>query len=263
LEYISNANFSVDDYHEILAEIYDETIDNLKLDEQLSPLDNIKLIASQHVNIYYSEKGVASGYYIYNKLYLNNTLPESQQIVTLIHELTHHIYAEIFEKWFHRLFNVKECCMLEALVMFMLNNSIENRAADEYLSYLVEGKFTPPKYQNYLSFIQLLIELDIDVEESKELFIFTNEVSKDIYDILKPVINYQLRSSIEEQFIKDNIDELNQKLTFDYCDERYDDVEKVEIMKEMIYFIFDYFVNGEGNIDDLNNYISNFDKELM
>ena len=38
--------------------------------------------------------------------------------------------------------------------------------------------------------------------------------------------------------------------------------EKVEIIQEMLYFIFDYFVNGEGNIEDLESYITEFDVEV-
>ena len=259
LNLLENAQFTVNDYHDILDDILNESMENLVLNQNLSPLENVKRIALQHVNIYYSEVGVSSGYYIYNKIYLNNKLPEALQIVTLIHELSHHIYAEIFEKWLYKLFNIQKPFIVESIVMFMLNNSIENRIADEYLSYIVEGRFTPPECQNYLSFIQLLIELGLDVESSKGYFIFAHEISHDIDNILKPIITEQLRSSINEQFIKDEIVHLNQKLTFDYCDERFDDIEKVEIMQEMLYFIFDYFINGEGNIEDLTKYISGFD----
>ena len=262
LDLIEKADFSVEDYKEILDEIYEESVDNLVLDEDVSALENIKRIAAQHVNLYYSDKEISSGYYVYNKIYINNRLPESQQIVTIIHELTHHIYAEIFEKWMRKLFNIDKCCIIESLVMFMLNNSIENRIADEYLSYIVEGRFTPPEYQNYLAFIQLVIELGINVQDSKHFFIFAHEISHDIDDMLKPIINEDLRSSISKQFSLDEIDVLNQSLTFDYCDERFDDVEKVEFMQEMIYFIFDYFVNGEGNIADLENYITEFDMKI-
>lgn len=259
LNHIEQVKFSIDDYNEILTEIFDESVENLVIDENTSPLENIKKIALQHVNIYYSQKEISSGYYIYNKIYLNDKLPNAQQIVTIIHELTHHIYAEIFEKWLYKLFNIQEKYIVDSLVMFMLNNSIENRIADEYLSYIVEGRFTPPECQNYLSFIQLLLELRIDVEASKEYFIFAHEISHDIDDLLKPIINKQLREDISKQFAKDNIDHLNQKLTFDYCDERFDDTEKLEVMQEMIYFIFDYFINGEGNIIDLENYMSGFE----
>lgn len=263
LNHIANADFTVDDYQMILKEIYDESVENLTLDKNISALENIKRIAYQHVNIYFSEKEISSGYYIYNKIYLNNNLSEAQQIVTIIHELTHHIYAEIFEKWLYKLFNVREKFLVESVVMFMLNNSIENRIADEYLSYIVEGRFTPPECQNYLSFLQLLIELNINVEESKSFFIFAHEISHDIDDILKPIITDKLKQCIAKQFVVDDIDKLYQKLTFDYCDERFDEVEKVEFMQEMLYFIFDYFINGEGNINDLEHYIQGFDNSLM
>jgi len=263
LNHIANADFTVDDYQMILKEIYDESVENLTLDKNISALENIKRIAYQHVNIYFSEKEISSGYYIYNKIYLNNNLSEAQQIVTIIHELTHHIYAEIFEKWLYKLFNVREKFLVESVVMFMLNNSIENRIADEYLSYIVEGRFTPPECQNYLSFLQLLIELNIDVEESKSFFIFAHEISHDIDDILKPIITDKLKQCIAKQFVVDDIDKLYQKLTFDYRDERFDEVEKVEFMQEMLYFIFDYFINGEGNINDLEHYIQGFDDSLM
>lgn len=263
LNHIANADFTVDDYQMILKEIYDESVENLTLDKNISALENIKRIAYQHVNIYFSEKEISSGYYIYNKIYLNNNLSEAQQIVTIIHELTHHIYAEIFEKWLYKLFNVREKFLVESVVMFMLNNSIENRIADEYLSYIVEGRFTPPECQNYLSFLQLLIELNINVEESKSFFIFAHEISHDIDDILKPIITDKLKQCIAKQFVVDDIDKLYQKLTFDYCDERFDEVEKVEFMQEMLYFIFDYFINGEGNINDLEHYIQGFDNSMM
>lgn len=259
MQTLESANFNVKDYKEILDEITAESLENLEIDYDNTPLENIKNITKQHVNIYYSEQEISSGYYIYNKIYLNNNQPESQQIVTLIHELTHHIYAEIFEKTLERLFDISNYHLIESFVMFMLNNSIENRIADEYLSYIVEGRFTPDKYHNYLPFIQLLIEYGIDVDKNKHFFIFAHEISHDIDDILRCVITDKLVKQIHDQFVEDNIDEFNQKLTFDYPEERYDDNEKVEIIIEMIYFIFDYFVNGEGNIDELVEYVDKFD----
>ena len=259
---LETVDFTPKDYNEIINEITRESLENLELDYTHTPLENIKRITKQHVNIYYSEQEISSGYYIYNKIYLNNKQPESQQIVTLIHELTHHIYAEIFEKVLSKIFTIKNYRIIESFVMFMLNNSIENRVADEYLSYIVEGRFTPDKYHNYLPFIQLLIEYGIDVEHSKDFFIFAHEISHDIDDILRQVITKKLEKQIHEQFKKDNIDEFNQKLTFDYTSERFDEEEKVEIIIEMIYFIFDYFVNGEGNIDELIGYVDKFDDKI-
>lgn len=260
LQNIKNHEFSIEEYKTILKNIDRHGRKNLNLDKNMTALEQITEITVQHTIIYESKDNLNSGYYVYNKLYLNRNLPKSQQIATLIHELSHHIYAEIFEGWLLTLFKVKKKSIIESFVMFMLNNSIENRAANEYISYIVEGRFTPKKYQNYISFIQLIMELNINVKESKEYFIFGHEVSHDIDNLLKPVIDENLRKLIEEQFEEDDITPSNQELKFDYRDERFSEEEKIDIMKEMIYFIFDYFVNGSGEIEELEGYMINLEK---
>lgn len=260
LQNIKNHEFSVEEYKAILKNIDRHGRKNLNLDKNMTALEQITEITVQHTIIYESKDNLNSGYYVYNKLYLNRNLPKSQQIATLIHELSHHIYAEIFEGWLLTLFKVRKKSIIESFVMFMLNNSIENRAANEYISYIVEGRFTPKKYQNYISFIQLIMELNINVKESKEYFIFGHEVSHDIDNLLKPVIDENLRKLIEEQFEEDGITPSNQELKFDYRDERFSEEEKIDIMKEMIYFIFDYFVNGSGEIEELEGYMINLEK---
>ena len=257
---VLNYDFTTDYYKEILKQINEHGSSNLSLDYNLSPLENVKRITRKHVDIYYSEKEILAGYYIYNRVYINNKLPDSQQIVTLIHELTHHIYAEIFEIWLLDIFDVEKSSIIGSFVMFMLNNSIENRAANEYFSYIVEGRFTPVKYHNYIAFIQLLIDLNIDVEKYKNLFIFINEISDDVTLILKSVIDSELQKKIDIQFELDEIEPLNQELIFDYADKHFTVEEVIEIIKEMVYFIFDYFINGEGNIDELEDYVHKFDK---
>ena len=263
LKRLEEYEFTVEDYYKILNNISEHGERNLVIDENLSALDCIKNITKQHVNIYYSERVMSSGYYIYDKIFLNDKLPESEQIVTLIHELTHHIYADIFEFWLAKIFDVEDYKIIESFVMFMLNNAIENRVADEYLSYIVESRFTPKKYHNYLSFLHLLVELGIDVENSKGYFIFAHEISHDIDNILRPLFNEDLCKKIEEQFVIDDAKPYYQELTFDYRDERFDDAEKIMIMKEMIYFIFDYFLYGDGNIDELESYVDEFDEKIL
>ena len=260
LQVIKNHEFNIQEYNSILGKINSHGRKNLKLDKNMGALEQITEITIQHSTIYESEDNLNSGYYIYNKLYLNKNLPKSQQIATLIHELSHHIYAEIFEGWLLTLFKVRKNSIIESFVMFMLNNSIENRAANEYISYIVEGRFTPKKYQNYISFIQLIMELNINVKDSKEYFIFAHEVSHDIDNLLRPLIDDNLQKLIEEQFKEDEITPSNQELKFEYSDERFSEEEKISIMKEMIYFIFDYFVNGTGEIEELEGYMINLEK---
>lgn len=108
LQNIKNHEFSVEEYKAILKNIDRHGRKNLNLDKNMTALEQITEITVQHTIIYESKDNLNSGYYVYNKLYLNRNLPKSQQIATLIHELSHHIYAEIFEGWLLTLFKVRK-----------------------------------------------------------------------------------------------------------------------------------------------------------
>lgn len=243
--------FSVHDYKKILDNICKSGQLHLNIKESDTILEKIKKIASQYANIIYDEKTDLQGYYIHNKLYINENLPKSTQITTIIHELTHQLYAEIFEQMIKLSLDVHNEYIIQSFIMFMLNNSIENRAATEYISYIVEGRFTPRECQNYIPFLQLLMQLDIDVEHSKQYFIYGHEISHDIQDILDQIIDEDMKKEIIRQFKDDKIEKYNQQLKFDYANERFSKKEQLEIMNEMILFIFDYFLNGDGQISEL------------
>ncbi|RAP54383.1 MAG: hypothetical protein BZ137_02460, partial [Methanosphaera sp. rholeuAM130] len=89
----------------------------------------IKKIASQYAKIVIDENTDLQGYYIHNKLYINDTLPDAVQITTIIHELVHQLYAEIFEQMMKLTLDVHDEFIIQSFIMFMLNNSIENHAA--------------------------------------------------------------------------------------------------------------------------------------
>ena len=248
--------FSVKEYDKIRENIYKSGIMHLKLKQTDTTLEKVKKIASQYAQIVVDNDTDLQGYYIHNKLYINDSLPEALQITTIIHELVHQIYAELFEQIIKQSLNIHDEYIIQSFIMFMLNNSIENRAATEYISYIIEGRFTPPECQNFIPFLQLLMQLQIDVEHSKQYFIYGHELSHDIQDILDKIITEELKEDIRQQFIKDDIEKYNQQLKFDYSDERFSPEEKLEIMNEMVLFIFDYFLNGDGRIDEL---IENYD----
>jgi hypothetical protein len=75
------------------------------------------------------------------------------------------------------------------------------------------------------------------------------------FNILLPIIT-KVENGNTVLFNKDDIEKYNQQLKFDYSDERFSPEEKLEIMNEMVLFIFDYFLNGDGRIDEL---IENYD----
>ena len=243
--------FSVKDYEKILDNIYTSGVIHLKLKESDTALEKIKKIASQYAQIVIDENTDLQGYYIHNKLFINDTLPDSLQITTIIHELAHQLYAEIFEQIIKQTLNVHDEYIIQSFIMFMLNNSIENRAATEYISYIIEGRFTPLECQNFIPFLQLLMQLEIDVDHSKQYFIYGHEVSHHIQDILDKIITPDINDEIKKQFEIDDIEKYNQQLKFEYCDERFSTEETIEIMNEMILFIYDYFLNGDGKITEL------------
>ena len=243
--------FSVKDYEKILDNIYTSGVIHLKLKESDTALEKIKKIASQYAQIVIDDNTDLQGYYIHNKLFINDTLPDSLQITTIIHELAHQLYAEIFEQIIKQTLNVHDEFIIQSFIMFMLNNSIENRAATEYISYIIEGRFTPLECQNFIPFLQLLMQLEIDVDHSKQYFIYGHEVSHHIQDILDKIITPDIKDEIKKQFEIDDIEKYNQQLKFEYCDERFSTEETIEIMNEMILFIYDYFLNGDGKITEL------------
>lgn len=243
--------FSVKDYEKILDNIYTSGVIHLKLKESDTALEKIKKIASQYAQIVIDENTDLQGYYIHNKLFIKDTLPDSLQITTIIHELAHQLYAEIFEQIIKQTLNVHDEYIIQSFIMFMLNNSIENRAATEYISYIIEGRFTPLECQNFIPFLQLLMQLEIDVDHSKQYFIYGHEVSHHIQDILDKIITPDIKDEIKKQFEIDDIEKYNQQLKFEYSNERFSTEETIEIMNEMILFIYDYFLNGDGKITEL------------
>lgn len=243
--------FSVKDYEKILDNIYTSGVIHLKLKESDTALEKIKKIASQYAQIVIDDNTDLQGYYIHNKLFINDKLPDSLQITTIIHELAHQLYAEIFEQIIKQTLNVHDEFIIQSFIMFMLNNSIENRAATEYISYIIEGRFTPLECQNFIPFLQLLMQLEIDVDHSKQYFIYGHEVSHHLQDILDKIITPDIKDEIKKQFEIDDIEKYNQQLKFEYSDERFSTEETIEIMNEMILFIYDYFLNGDGKITEL------------
>lgn len=229
---------------------------------QQTPLENIKNLASIYADLNPSNDKTNIGYYLYNNIYYDDTQKDSEIITTIIHELSHHLYSEFFTQWLKHIFHKKESTTIDSFVAVMLNNSIENRVADEYLAYKIQSYYTPRQHHNYIAFIQLLTQLNIDVEKSKIYFIYAQSIADDIIGVLDEKITDNLKEDINKQFDKDKLPTYNQELHFDYEEERFTLKEKVEITKEMIIFIFDYYLNGDGNIDEIKKIEKEFDEKM-
>lgn len=221
---LENTYITLEIYESILGEINRIAKDNYIYDENKTTLENIYNLADQYTTLYTKHKGVALGYYISNEIFIDQRLPDSEQISTIIHELTHHIYAEILEQILIYSLNVEKSQYLEAFVAFAIYPPIE-KFLNEYIAHTTEGQFVLHGCQNYGSFINLMNEHHIIPEENQQIIALGRTISNDITQILENYIDEKLRKNIIKQYTIDNIRR-------DYTQIHFE--ESAEIKKEQV-----------------------------
>lgn len=162
----------------------------------------------------YKSKGGELGSYCGNSIQLDDRLDDSEKIATLIHELAHHLLAEIVEEIAIYLLEVEKTSTIEALVNVMLIRQ-DFAVMNEYCAHTVEGRFIPFGYQNYGSFNKLLDETKLDDDEIGFSFIVGNTFANIIIAILEEFIDSDLREEIKLQYKKDNIPLTNSEIALE------------------------------------------------
>lgn len=189
----------------ILVKIINEN--NIDLNS-LSTFEKILLFTESFVgDINYKRFGDKLGIYVFNKIQLDGRFDISIQIATLIHELAHHLLAEIFEQAAMILLNSDKTDAIEHYVDFSMR-PLPSALLNEYCAHTVEGHFTPQEYHHYGSYEKILKEFDMEtdrelIDECKKI---GNTFSQDILTIIEPYIDYNLRREIKQQFKEDNPD---------------------------------------------------------
>ena len=209
LEILKKTKFTSQAYKAILEEIIRMGYDNFQYDENASVLDNVYQLAEQYTHVYSKHKGGELGVYSSNEIYYDERMPEAHKISTLIHELTHHLYSEIYEQWLMYTFKVEKSIYLEAFALFTLQHPIF-KTFNEYIAHTTQARFEEPGCQGYGSFIKLREMYDLDLNRVKEQFAFGRSVSDDITKIIEYNINDDVRKKIIEQFDMDNIPKINE-----------------------------------------------------
>ena len=163
------------------------------------------LFTKSFVEVDYKAGGADLGNYAFNRINLDDRLDTSNQITTLIHELSHHLLAEIFEQSTMIILNTDKTIAIEAFVAFSLMCADPSILLNEYCAHTVEGRFTPHGYQNYGSFENILQRFDIRRDRDVIFMCMTvgNTFCKDILTIMEAFIDYNLREEIKQQFKKD------------------------------------------------------------
>lgn len=208
-----NVHLTPNQYRSILNKIkstsdslLDKNIKENNIDfRPLSILEKILLFTKSFVDVDYKAGGADLGNYAFNSIHFDDRLDTANQITTLIHELSHHLLAEIFEQATMILLNTDKTDAIESFVGFSLMCSNPSILLNEYCAHTVEGRFTPHGYQNYGSFENILQRFD--VERDKEIVMVCmmvgNTFCQDLLAIIEPFIDYNLREEIKQQFKKD------------------------------------------------------------
>ena len=187
--------------HNHLREYYENnTIKNSSI------LDKIKTLTRAYCEINYKSSGAELGRYSFNNIDVDDRLDNARQIATLIHELSHHLFSEIFEQILMYLWGCEKSDAIEALAWFTLIGNPLTQLINEYCAHTCEGRFIPHGYQNYGSFNNILMN-EFDPEKDKNaiglVLVFGNTIAQDIISILEEFIDYDLREEIKQQFNKD------------------------------------------------------------
>jgi hypothetical protein len=199
---LRNEIITISMYNEILDEIYELGRKNIKIKESDNTLIKILKITEAYATIHEKIRGADAGHYIFNSIFVDDRLDDSEQIATFIHELAHHLLSEIFEKILEKLWNVKKNNILEIFIFYSLASK-ELRLMNEYCAHSVEGRFIPHGYQDYTSFNVLYEDINIEKEELMMLVSLGNTFANDIINILEKFIGRDLRNEIKFQYKKD------------------------------------------------------------
>ena len=233
LEILINTPFTPVVYKSILEEIVRKGYDNFIYDENASVLDNVYKLAEQYTHIYDKHKGnKALGLYSVNNIYVDERMPEAEKITTIIHELTHHLYYEIYEQWLMYVFNVEKSVYIESFVLFMLNGRPDLHAFNEYIAHTTQAQFEEPGCQTYSSFISLRNKYELDMTKFIPHFAFGRSVSDDIKMIIEYYIKEETKQKIIQQFDIDNIPKVYE-IQFEDMP-RMDETEKIKGMQSFL-----------------------------
>ena len=218
---ISNFNFTHDDYLDVLHSIkaqafgnFDELVRTNDIDfDSLDILEKIILFTKSFVKVDYKSSGYQLGYFEDNTIFIDDRQTKSQQITTMIHELSHFLLQEILTRTVCRILDAAKNEYIESTMAYILSYSHFTQLIDEYSAHNVEGRFTLFGYQDYSSFIQIVkgIEGEMTGDEIEITKSIGNNFSISIKEILESLIDRDLREEIKDQFLEDCLDHPNYK----------------------------------------------------
>ena len=253
LEIVNSSELTISDYNDIIKKIK-ETSDFVreKIMHQyfvdfnsLSIEDKILLYAKSFVEIEFKPRIGGLGVYTLNKIEIEDRSYGSNIITTIIHELSHHILAEIFEQSIMKILNVQKTMVIEKFVNCMLNLDDKLALMDEYCAHSVQGRFSPYRYQDYGSWEDIKGKKFDSINNQKEINraqILGNTFYEDICELMEHYIDKELRDEIKNQFVVDKQSPYDINGIFLESDQVLNDIGKITIINEIIRNNFERYV---------------------
>ena len=188
-------------YELILNNIYETGKKSLK-NKGSTALEKVADVVEAYAKWSYKSKGGELGFYSANNIKLDDRLNDSVQIATLIHELSHHLLAEIHEQILMYFWEVEKTYEIEVFVQYILASGTVH-LMNEYCAHTVEGRFIPHGYQNYGSFNSILEEQKDELDHDTVVIslVLGNTIAEDIIHF----IDEDLRHEIKQQYNKDQL----------------------------------------------------------
>ena len=204
-EQLNNMTLTNEIYELILSNIYEIGKKSIK-NNGSTALEKVANVVEAYAKWSYKSKGGELGFYTANNIKLDDRLNDSVKIATLIHELSHHLLAEIHEQILMYFWEVEKTYEIEVFAQFILSSGTVH-LMNEYCAHTVEGRFIPHGYQNYGSFNTILEEQkdELDNETIFISLVLGNTIADDIIHLLEHFIDSNLREEIKHQYNKDQI----------------------------------------------------------
>lgn len=249
-------------YYDMLDDVMSGAIININKSNK-NIFDKIKELALYYTTIEYKSDGEELGLYSCNIIRIDTRCKTIEQIITLIHELTHHLLSEIFELALMYLFDSVKTDAIEAFAWYCLNFKDEYVLMNEYCAHAVENYFMPYPYNNYESFNNVLSRFDLNNSEDIKKINFAtklgNTFSQDIIYMLNKYIDDTLKKEIKKQYLVDGFMLYLFKGTNFKTKEFFNDTSKFNYINH-IFIETTIHVNSHFKILELMNYKREFAK---
>ena len=198
------------DYRNIIDSIKEEYSYNLismikkhNLDMgELDAKDRILLLSKSFADTKYKSIGRLLGSYSFNKIRIDDRLPDALIITSIIHELSHCILERILKEVLMKMLETNDTPLISAFVKILLEDNDLNYILDEFCAHTVEGRFALYGYQDYSSFNYKRDEISgkYSKYDMDYALVVANSFAYDIKDILEAYIDDDLRDEIKSEF---------------------------------------------------------------